>query len=254
MDPKPDPSPTTPNQTTTTSPEAKGSFQDRVNQLTRRASDAERAASTSVAENTELRTQLSRVEQQLAELASRSASPAPVLPASQETTPAGQPQNFDAMVQAISDRVLGVVKPVIDEVQTTAVNTQLAQKQKASFDAASRVHPELANADSELFKTFEKLWDGRPDLHQVDGSPQLLAEAARGLLSEARAADQIRKIAASAETPSSARPAPADAKADEEVSEALQTLAADGKEGGWSSDDMDDFLRLRIRQFGKTGK
>jgi hypothetical protein len=197
---------------------------------------------------------LSRVEQQLAELASRSASPAPVMPAPQEPTPAAQPNNFDAMVQAISDKVLNAVQPVIDEVQTTAADTQLVQKQKVSFDAASRVHPELANPDSELFKTFEKLWDGRPDLHAVDGSPQLLAEAARGLLSESRAADQVRKIAASAETPSSPRPAPADAQGDEEVSEALQNLAAEGKEGGWSSDDMDDFLRLRIRQFGKTGK
>lgn len=250
MDPDPN-SETTPPKTTTTSGEPKGTFQDRVNQLTRRASDAERAASTSVAENAELKAQMSRLETQIASLSSRPAAPASV--PGLDITSQPKQSSLDEMAKQITESVLGAVQPVLAKVQEDTANTQLAAKQKTSLDAAVRAHPELNDPASDMYKTLVHLWNSRPDLHTVDGAPELLAEASKGLLSEARANDQVRKLAASAQTPNAARTVDG-VDEDTEINDTLKTLTKEGKDEGWSNDDFEDFLKLKFKQFGKTGQ
>jgi len=250
MDPGTDPQSQTPNPTNTNS-EVKGSFQDRVNQLTRRATDAEQVASSTVAENSELRNQLTRLETQLSQLS----APRQVAPAVRETEPnsgAGQPGQFEALAKQITENVLGAVTPVLNEVRQGKADTQLAEANRQSFTKAATVHRDLQNQESELFKTFSTLWDGRPDLHGIAGAPELLAEAARGLLTDSQASAQVRKLAA-ADTPSIPRTIDTVNEKDD-ISKALDTLSASGKTEGWDNDDMSDFLSLKFKQFGRTGQ
>lgn len=245
MDETPDQNQT---KTTTTSEEPKGSFQDRLNQLTRRASDAERVASETISENQGLRDQLSRLESQVAQLSAR---PAP--PASSESigdlSGADKSVNFDALTKAIEEKVQNIVAPILDKFAQSEADTQLAASQKQSFERAAKAHPELRDPDSHLFKTFEKLWDAREDLRVVEGSPEILVEAARGLLSEARATEQVRKMAAAADTPKNPRQLDkVDGKKD--IKEAVDQLVDVGKEDGWGNSDMDDYLNLMFKGSG----
>ncbi len=253
MDPNPNPSESSSTKkTTTTSDEVKGSFQDRVNQLTRRTADAERVTSATVAENSELKNQLTRLEQQIAQLSSRS-----VPAASRENldlSVADQPANFDNLAKQITEEVLGAVKPVLDEVKQGKADTQLAAVQQASFNKAAQVHPELRDPDSALFKTFGQLWDGRPELQRVEGAPELLVEAARGLLVDEHATEQVKKMAAAADTPRTARQIESKDKEGEDISEAISSLTETGTKEGWDQDEFGDFLSLKFRQFGRQGQ
>lgn len=248
MDKDPNPNPNQTKTNTKSDGEPKGSFQDRLNQITRRASDAERVAAQTITENTELREQLGRLESQIQQLSARPAAPASTSPEG-DLSRADVPGNFEALAAKIKEDVLGVVKPVLDEFAQSKAEKQLAVTQKQSFDRAAKAHPELRDPDSKLFQTFEKLWDGRPDLQGVDGSPEILAEAARGLLTEARATEQVRKMAAAADTPKNPR------KLDEvdttgDIDDAVEKLVDVGKNDGWGNDDMDDYLALQYKKAG----
>ncbi len=190
MDQNQNPNPD-PKKTTTTSDDPKGSFQDRLNQLTRRASDAERAAAQTIAENSELRTQMTRLESQIQQLSvARPASAASPIPG--DISASDQSGNFDTLAKQIKEEVLGAVKPILDEFSQSKADTQLAATQRQSFERAAKAHPDLRSPDSKLFQVFSQLWDNRPDLQRVDGAPEILVEAARGLLSEARTTEQVR--------------------------------------------------------------
>jgi hypothetical protein len=233
-------------------PEPKGNFQDRVNQLTRRASDAERVAAASAAENAQLVSQLGKLEQQIADLAARQAPTASPKPPG-DLSAADQPANLDAMAQKITEQVLGAIEPTLAEVKQSKADEQLAAQQQASFNAARQIHPELGDPKSKFYETFEALWNNRPDVQKVVGAPQLLAEATRGLLSDARAKEQIVKMAAAADTPSGSRVVdnPSDAQ---EVDKALGDLTKVGKTEGWSNDEFDDYLKLQFHKHGQQNR
>lgn len=246
MDPQKSTEPTT--TTSTNSETPKGSWQDRLNQLTRRASEAERVASQTVTENTQLREQLGRLEQQISQLASRPA-PAASPDTSRDFSGADNPGSFETLAAKIKEEVLGAVRPLLEEVQQDKVNTQLASKAQQSFTRAMQVHPELRNPESQLFQTFMQLWDNRPDLQRIDGAPEILVEAARGLLSEARATEQVRKMAAAADTPRNPRQLDV-MNSDNEVTDALDKLVDVGKNDGWGQDELGDYIALKLKQTG----
>jgi hypothetical protein len=246
----------TPNQnqpTTTTSDDVKGSYQDRLNQLTRRASDAERVAASTNSENTELQAQVAQLTQQIASLTSR--QPAVEQPASQpwdtpgKTPPKGQPFDVQGLTEAIKTVVQQEIAPLTTSIRERDENEQLVASQRQSFKQAAAVYPELANADSEFYKTFEQLWDARKDMHTVAGAPELLATAARGLLSDARRTEDVRRIAAAAHKPTAARAGdPVEGKDLAEAKQALGQLVQEGVTGEreWKDSDISDYLKLKV--------
>jgi hypothetical protein len=205
-----------------------------------------------VAENGELKAQLARLESKLADLAPR---PVASAPADGLALSDAQPNlgNTEAMIQKITENVLGAVNPVLEEVRQEKASAKVAGAQQNSFNRAAQAHPELRNPDSEMFQTFSKIWDNRPDLQQVEGSPELIAEAALGLLSSARVGDQARKMAAAADKPTGPRNIDT-VNDDAEIATAIDTLTNVGKSEGWNEDEFGDFLTLKFKQFGRTGK
>lgn len=236
------------NPTTTNSDSPRGSWQDRVHQLTRRASEAEQVASQAAVENTQLREQLNRLESQISQLSSRQV-PAASEKRTFDLSGADKSGNFEELTAAIRQEVLGVVKPVLDEIQQGKADTQLAAAQRTSFQKAVKAHPELKDPESPLFQVFERLWDNRPDLQRVEGAPELLVEAARGILADARTTDQVRKMAANVDAPRN--PRKLDVVDDtKDVSNALDQLVDVGKKEGWGEDEFGDYLALKFKQAG----
>lgn len=248
LDSVPDPNPNPQKTTTPTSSEApKGSWQERVNQLTRRASTAEASASALVAENAQLTARLGRLEAQIANQSARQVPTA----SSQELDLSGadKPDNLDALAQQITQNVLGAVKPILDEVKQDKADTQLVVQQQQAYNRAAQSYPDLKDTNSELFQVFEKLWEGRPDVHGLPDGPELMAAVAVGVLGGARAGNDVRKMAAAADTPKGARQIDRlnDSK---DVDEALNTLKDVGKSEGWDGDDWGNYLTLKFKQHG----
>lgn len=250
--------PPSPNPTNTTSGEApRGSYQDRLNQLTRRAAEAERTASFNAAESDEFKSKITELETKIAQLSTSRASPVNSASGDPDLSAgAGNRAQFDlgALTKAVSEEVMKGLKPVVDEFRQNREAGAVAAKQKASFDRAAQVYPDLKNPDSPVFKAFAALWDGRPDLHKVDGAPEILVEAARGLLTDARTTEQVRKMAAAANRPSAPRSMLEDSgiKDVKEAKEALGSLVGNVQREGLSSDSLEDYLRLKVATAGQS--
>jgi hypothetical protein len=191
---------------------------------------------------------MTRLEQQLASLATR---PAPT--ASRDTldiSGADNPTNFDAMAKQITENVLGVVQPVLQEFKQSKEDEQFFSQQQQAFHEAARNHPELRNTDSDLFKTFEQLW-ANPENRLGARSPLLVAEAAKGLMSDAQGAEQVRKMAAAVDTPKGPRQIDQIGNDGREIKEALDGLTDIGKKEGWNQDEFGDFLALKFKQHAR---
>jgi hypothetical protein len=76
------------------------------------------------------------------------------------------------LTEALKTVVQHEIAPLPTSIRERDENEQLVASQRQSFKQAAAVYPELANADSEFYKTFEQLWDARKDMHTVAGAPE----------------------------------------------------------------------------------
>ena len=238
----------TPEGGTTSGP--KGSAAERINQLTRRASDAERVAAANAAESDSLKAAVRQLEAKLANISTLRPESPFAAPADRQSAGGGtaEPLSGEALSRAIRDAIASELKPLTSAVTQAEEDRKSTEKQKVSFERAAQRYPELRDANSELFQTFGQLWEGRQDLHKTDGAPELLAEVARSVLMESRGTEQVRKIAAAAHRPAGNRTVLESKGVGDldKAQSALTDLVKTGQSRGLDDQEFEDYLRLKV--------
>lgn len=116
------------------------------------------------------------------------------------------PASSQDIVELVRNAVTEAVKPINERFERSEAETRRLEKQKQAFGIAARQFPDLADPESVLSQTVERLWQGRPDLAQLDDAPVVFANIASGIV-----ADQRRQTAQQTERKRDAQiPRPSD--------------------------------------------
>lgn len=182
-----------------------GDVESRIGAILAQRDRAQESNTALQNQNRVLAERLARLEDTLATNLNRQA------PDSREsqTPPVGtqeSPANSQDIVSLVKAAVSEAVKPINERFERSEVETRRLEKQKQAFGIAARQFPDLADPESELSRTVERLWQGRPDLAQLDDAPLIFANLARGVVT-----DQRRQNASTAERKREAQiPRPSD--------------------------------------------
>lgn len=163
----------------------------RIASIVSQRDQAQTNAASLLEQNKTLATRLAILEDQLATFATRS-TPGSQIPAKPEIPPASIPKS-SSDTPDIASMVRGIVqdaiKPITERFDQTEAKQALQLKQKQAFTIAASQCPDLADPESDLSQTVERLWQGRPDLAGLPDAPIVLTNIARGILADARRAD-----------------------------------------------------------------
>lgn len=188
-------------------PTRRKSVQDRIDRLTKR--------------NHEVKSQNDALAQQLAALAQqnqmlfaqlvnqRAPVGAPAAAPSADPfaggeTGAAQTPALDLRRQ-IAEAVRGEVAPISESLRNIHQSNAIRQAHEQSFSEAAEDYPELRDNSSEFRRVFNDLYDGAPaEVKRLPNAPMHLALQARGILADARRAEQTttaKKRAATVHVP-----------------------------------------------------
>ena len=192
------------------------SVQDRINQITKAKSEAERQAGEMAEVNRGLQAQLATLASKVDALsqAPMQSAPQPTqvdplagLLQSHPSVPVvtapsnGMPQ-FDpaALQKMVADSVNAAIAPVTSAFSSQAKATRLGQE----FNALAAQHPQLQDKASPLFQAFQQVWNGKPELQEMDGGLDLAIAAAQGIVGSQPSTDNVAgKVAANTTPPTS---------------------------------------------------
>jgi hypothetical protein len=227
----------------------KNTVQQRIDKLTKQRRDAERQLNDALAQNQELSDRLSNLEA----LVNTSPTRVPQADPASRQTPyqdplAPTPQAPQANPNDLGHLVRDILQKELAPLTTMVQQSAKVNKQQRAFNAAANDFPDLTDPKSEAFQTFQQLWEGRPDLQELDDGPAIVAQLTRGILSDARISSrktEEKKIAAEAITPSHATRLSVPDDYDKAV-ELKQKLADKGKTQGLQEDEMLDLIQLSL--------
>jgi len=224
-----------------------------------------------LADNQALTTQVSQIAATLNQFVSRPPAATPtVSPGNPFVGQAGVTTATAAPLDAasLSGLIAGIVgqalKPVVDRLENHDARTALQRAHAASMAKATKELAALRDHSSTEFQVFERIWDGRPDLQELEDGPYVAALVARGVLAghrTERADVSARKVQASV-TPSRAPRQFASAPTEgsfETAVEKQKSLAAAGAERGLDESGFAELIKLSLatditRQLGGEQK
>lgn len=233
--------------------------QQRIDALIKQTNDQSVQLESAAQQNAALTQQLAAVNERIAQLESRPAPDAGPDPfaayfeaaSSKRSAKPAAPtsQDFAKLVQGSIDNAL---KPLIEREQARTAQEDLARKQRASFEKALQLVPELADEDSDVSKAFNEVLRGNPDLQsQPDGVlyAGIMADwATKGARKEDKALHEM-KAAANISRPSKGAPRETEAIATPEKAEALKNkLVEAGEQAGWNEQQQADYVGLKMLQ------
>lgn len=250
------PDPVKDNVTPTEAPKA--TVQDRINQVTRQKHDAERQVNGLETANTALEADNQTLRSQIATL-TQAPAPVPQMPhmdplggafgqtLPQHVAPAPAAGGLDpaALSQMVATAVADAIKPVTSAISAGQRQTSL----QAEFNAAAAECPALNDPKSEVYKAWEQVWNGRPELATISGGMALSVAAAQGLVGGGPSASEIdaRKTAATTVTPAGGQAVllaqPTDVK---KAGELANQLLVEGSEKGLDKEGWEALLSAKL--------
>lgn len=175
----PDPvAPVTPVPEPQPQPEKPNRIEQRISQLVGTVHEQTERADTNAALAQELRTQLLQAQEQVALLRAQHSAP----PSSTDQSPVVSSVPGVDWRKEMAAAVKEAVGPVISGLQQDRQRQALFAAQRQSFERARSETPDLANPQSELYRTADTLLSRMPQLQSMPTGPELAVLMAKGLL------------------------------------------------------------------------
>jgi hypothetical protein len=155
-------------------------------------------------------------------------------------------QDIAALVEAAVSKA---VKPINDRFDKAEDNASLKTKQNASFAQAVELVPDLMDKGSDVAKTAERIWAGRPDLAQLADAPLVIAQIAKGIIADARKADKVtvdRKKQAAVQSPRSPTPRSLGPDSHQELQTAGEEVTERVMQKSAGTTDLADMFRVQL--------
>ncbi len=234
--------------------------QKRIDQLTKKASEAEASTAALAQKNEALTQQLLALSQKIDNMSS--AVPQATPPQPGPNTPVdlfGKPQSTENSPRNVNQSVdentmrrivQEAMQPFQQSLEQQAEDAELANQHKVAFTQAVATFPELGKQDSEAWEVFSQIWDNRPDLQKIADGPLFVAEAVRGITMSARTeeakVDSDKRIASVTRPTDSGRiPLQSDTT---KARDLKNQLVEKGERSGFDNTEMEDYLKLKIME------
>lgn len=166
----------------------------RIAQLYGQKKEAEEKAALLETQTEELRTQLVNVQEQLKSLSERQQTPQLDVFGNHKV----EHKSGDDLKALVAAAVKETVGPAIQELERAHLTQQLHAAQNQSFQQAALEFPDLGDAESDLFRTAQKIVKADPSLVRDPQGPYKAALFAAGVLASSGGPGQDRKAAAAA--------------------------------------------------------
>lgn len=226
-------------------PGEKSSVQQRIDQLVRRAGDAERQSGALSTENEALLGQIAELTKKVEGLSRATPSGKPAASASIEG---------ESTEELVKRAVGEALRPLFEGAETDRASAQISRQQQLSFERAAQANPKLRDQSSQDFQVFAQIFDGRPEIKSSPEGPELAYAIAKGILVDSRGEDRQRDNARTqAQIPRSAgSPLPLTGDGDDHTraERAKTTLLERGYNKELSSQEMTDLVTLVLATSG----
>lgn len=222
--------------------EGKSKAQQRIDSLIKRSTEAESRTARLEAENAKLLDKVGELSLAVEKVLAGS-KPAPV------TQPAN---DLESAVTAAVGKVLG---PLVEEAKAQKEVGTLRSQQEAAFERVIAGDPRYGDENSEEFKAFKAVFEGRSELNSSPDGPVLAAAIVDGILGKGQRGSRANDAAKSQASIFGAAGGqiPLDSNSDDMVKavEARDKLLAKGKETGWARQELQDYITLQLATGGR---
>ncbi len=258
MDPTqiPDPEPTQ----DPADPAAAGSrsrVQDRINQLTSRATRAQQEADQTSAINADMVTQITNLQAEVAALRTGSQPDttqqdlADFFSGGSTVKGKREAPSPEALQSFITSAVGNALKPHIEQSQAAQAEQALVAAQTQSFASAMEFLPDLENPNSDAQKLYTAIAQAQPELCAIASAPIMIANMVKGILADVGVTPPTAETKAAISTPApttdlSARLGNVLETGKDVSKEVLDAFAEKGKTEGLDGDEMQTMLGIEL--------
>jgi hypothetical protein len=126
---------------------------------------------------------------------------------SAEGKPTARAKDGPDIAALVAAAVSKAISPITEKIDKAEQQSVLKTQHNVSFSKAVELVPELLDKDSEVSKTAERLWQGRPDIANLPDAPLVFAQIAKGIVADVRKVDKTvtdRKRQAAVQSPAPA--------------------------------------------------
>jgi hypothetical protein len=216
-----------------------------------------------------LQTRLADIEQQLQALAaSITATPKKRQSGDDSDDPwpkrksNGNSEDVGALVSAAIKEAIAPISEEMAAYKQDREASKVTDAQRQSYNIAAQQYPDLKDANSELSKIADKLFQSRPDLAALPDAPMVISSMAKGILADTRAVTKEvtqQKRDAAVTKPNASGNLDINQLSEDrdrvtQAKELKEKLIEKSQAEGSSTEDLADLFRLNLEQIRGEGQ